>query len=236
MLSVAPIDDDNDKLFKLKLTDRSIRSSIMNSYASRSQSIKRQPLEDTTQWVNNQSSTPPMPPYSLRTCEPSPPGLPHHESLQPGGVLQMHKRPGSPLPSVVDKRLSAVSGEGNRNTNRDSQISTTSTTASGQSRPRKTHIGPWHLGKTIGKGSSGRVRKARHVLTGQEAAIKIVSKRAAEKSRTVSLANMDTIIASAHRGKHAIPFGIEREVVIMKLIEHPNVISLYDVWENRGEM
>lgn len=33
-----------------------------------------------------------------------------------------------------------------------------------------------------------------------------------------------------------MPCGIEREVVIMKLIEHPNVISLYDVWENRGEL
>lgn len=36
--------------------------------------------------------------------------------------------------------------------------------------------------------------------------------------------------------KGTIPLGIEREVVIMKLIEHPNVISLYDVWENRGEL
>jgi serine/threonine protein kinase len=25
--------------------------------------------------------------------------------------------------------------------------------------------------------------------------------------------------------------GIEREIVIMKLIEHPNVMRLYDVWE-----
>lgn len=34
----------------------------------------------------------------------------------------------------------------------------------------------------------------------------------------------------------AIPCGIEREVVIMKLIQHPNVIGLFDVWENRGEL
>lgn len=37
-------------------------------------------------------------------------------------------------------------------------------------------------------------------------------------------------------GGRQMPSGIEREVVIMKLIEHPNVISLYDVWENRGEL
>lgn len=37
-------------------------------------------------------------------------------------------------------------------------------------------------------------------------------------------------------GPRQIPSGLEREVVIMKLIEHPNVINLYDVWENRGEL
>jgi len=90
------------------------------------------------------------------------------------------------------------------------------------------------LGKTIGKGASGRVRKARHALTGQDAAVKIVSKKSAELLRSTSLAIMDTMVAK--EGKRLIPFGIEREVVIMKLIEHPNIISLYDVWENRGEL
>jgi serine/threonine-protein kinase HSL1, negative regulator of Swe1 kinase len=37
-------------------------------------------------------------------------------------------------------------------------------------------------------------------------------------------------------GRRTMPFGIEREVVIMKLIEHENVINLYDIWENRGEL
>ena len=95
-------------------------------------------------------------------------------------------------------------------------------------------MGPWLLGKDLGKGASGRVRIAKHAVTGQKAAIKIVSKKAAEMLRTDSLAVMDTI--AAQNGKRLIPFGIEREVVIMKLIEHPNVISLYDVWENRGEL
>lgn len=30
--------------------------------------------------------------------------------------------------------------------------------------------------------------------------------------------------------------GIEREIVIMKLIDHPNVMSLYDVWETSKEL
>lgn len=92
------------------------------------------------------------------------------------------------------------------------------------------------MGKTVGKGASGRVRKARHAYTGQDAAIKIVSKRSAELLRSTSLAVMDTMLSAAQDGKRVIPFGIEREVVIMKLIEHPNIISLYDVWENRGEL
>ena len=140
--------------------------------------------------------------------------------------------PSSPRSYAEDKRVSAVSGS-ERNTNRDSQVSATSTDASKKSR-RKRHVGPWLLGKTLGKGASGRVRVAKHVVTGQKAAIKIVSKKAAELVRTDSLAVMDSI--ATQNGSRLIPFGIEREVVIMKLIEHPNIISLYDVWENRGEL
>ncbi|KAL8887985.1 MAG: hypothetical protein Q9192_006247 [Flavoplaca navasiana] len=76
---------------------------------------------------------------------------------------------------------------------------------------------------------------ARHVVTGQEAAIKIVSRSVAAKLRTTSLAHMENLLSAGERKGH-IPFGIEREVLIMKLIEHPNVINLYDVWENRGEL
>lgn len=51
---------------------------------------------------------------------------------------------------------------------------------------------------------------------------------------------MDTMLSSdgftTHEQRRGIPLGIEREVVIMKLIEHPHIISLYDVWENRGEL
>ncbi|KAL8654631.1 MAG: hypothetical protein Q9210_001388 [Variospora velana] len=208
----------------------------MESYASRTPSTRhRQPLTETTNWVNNHS-TPPRPSPKVTTSSPSS-SLPHHESLKPGGNLQTRGiHPSSPLAPVVNKRVSAVSAEEKRNANRDSQISTTSTSTSGVSRRRKTHVGPWQLGKTIGKGSSGRVRKARHAITGQDAAIKIVSKQMAEMLRTTSLAQMEKLLSVGDEGKRLIPFGIEREVVIMKLIEHPNIISLYDVWENRGEL
>lgn len=224
-------------LRRSKTAQYSTISSIMDSYASRNRSHRhRQPLIETTNWVNAQTSTPPQPPPPASPSSP-PSSIPHHESLKPGGTLQTRNNPpASPPLAVVNKRVSAISEEEKRNANRDSQISTASTNTSGISRRRKTHVGPWQLGKTIGKGSSGRVRKARHALTGQDAAIKIVSKTMAEQLRTSSLAHMEKLLTAGNKGKRMIPFGIEREVVIMKLIEHPNIISLYDVWENRGEL
>ncbi|KAI0051029.1 Pkinase-domain-containing protein [Auriscalpium vulgare] len=89
-------------------------------------------------------------------------------------------------------------------------------------------IGLWKIGRTIGKGSSGRVRIARHAKTGQYAAVKIVSKTALVNSR-MSMQGLDE---QAER----ILLGIEREIVIMKLIEHPNIMRLYDVWETSTEL
>lgn len=102
---------------------------------------------------------------------------------------------------------------------------------------RKTHVGPWQLGRTLGKGATGRVRLAKHAVTGQTAAVKIVSKKSAAMVQSESIAAMDRNVRNfSGGGVRPMPCGIEREVVIMKLIEHPNVISLYDVWENRGEL
>ncbi|KAI0629301.1 Pkinase-domain-containing protein [Trametes polyzona] len=89
-------------------------------------------------------------------------------------------------------------------------------------------IGLWRIGRTIGKGSSGRVRLARHTKTGQYAAVKIVSKTALLNSR-MSLCSLGE---EAERILHSI----EREIVIMKLIDHPNILRLYDVWETSTEL
>ncbi|KAG2123836.1 Pkinase-domain-containing protein [Suillus clintonianus] len=86
-------------------------------------------------------------------------------------------------------------------------------------------IGLWKVGRTIGKGSSGRVRIARHSKTGQYAAVKIVSKNAL----------MNSITKLADSAEHML-LSIEREIVIMKLIDHPNIMRLYDVWETSSEL
>ncbi|WWC85951.1 uncharacterized protein L201_000821 [Kwoniella dendrophila CBS 6074] len=89
-------------------------------------------------------------------------------------------------------------------------------------------IGQWRIGRTIGKGSSGRVKIAKHSITGKYAAIKIVPKGLILNSR------MSMSEAGAKSDK--ILLGIEREIVIMKLIDHPNVLNLYDVWETSSEL
>ena len=74
----------------------------------------------------------------------------------------------------------------------------------------------------------GRVRLARHAKTGQYAAVKIVSKTALLNSRM----SLHSLGDEADRILHSI----EREIVIMKLIEHPNIMRLYDVWETSTEL
>ncbi|CAN9458279.1 unnamed protein product [Alternaria sp. RS040] len=167
----------------------------------------------------------------------SPPPLPHNESIVPNGTLSVRHEDVSP----ENKRLSAVQAHEGRphNPKRDSEISNASTNASNSNRRRKTHIGPWQLGRTIGRGGCSRVRLVRHSGTGQFGAAKIISKATAEKVRALSLANL---IQSAEKesslypdGK-VIPFGLEREICIMKLLDHPNIVRLYDIWENRDEL
>ena len=133
--------------------------------------------------------------------------------------------------------------EGRRETKRDSIISVASTNATQDSavapaRPIKRFIGPWHLGVTLGKGASGRVRRAKHAVTGQPAAVKIINKRLSVFNRTDSMTAIHGVMSSpvwAERHER-LPFSIEREVTILKLISHQNIVQCYDVWENRGEM
>ena len=123
---------------------------------------------------------------------------------------------------------------------RDSKASNASASTARSNDSRiKTHIGPWNLGKTLSKGSSARVRLARHRLTGQSVAVKIISKRNAFLSQAGSIAQLDKAemhLPEADDGFRRLPVTVEREIAIMKLIEHPNIIKILDVWENRNEM
>lgn len=206
---------------------------------------RRPALGDATRRVNNAKYYPSSPPSHK--------ALVHHESLHPAGqspiVDTYASSPLSPGPdyrqiiaspgaNAANPRLSAISKEHQEpNSNRNSQISTTSTNAS-DGRKRKTHIGPWNLGKTLGEGATARVRLARHAYTGQAAAVKIVMKNHVKLAQAGSLAALNSQDAALPEDSNVrrMPYGIEREVAIMKLIEHPHIMKLYDIWENRTEM
>jgi serine/threonine-protein kinase HSL1 (negative regulator of Swe1 kinase) len=122
---------------------------------------------------------------------------------------------------------------------RHSAASCDSSGSSRSKRNYKTHIGPWQLGKTLGKGSSARVRLCRHTVTHQLAAVKIVNRRMAylvQDSSLAALSKWDNNLPEQINGEMRVPMAIEREVAILKLIEHPNIMKLYDIWENRSEV
>ncbi|GAV55504.1 hypothetical protein ZYGR_0AV01350 [Zygosaccharomyces rouxii] len=159
----------------------------------------------------------------------------------------------------LDRVVQSVNDATNRLSQPESAFSVSTTTKSSKRRSRDT-VGPWKLGKTLGKGSSGRVRLAKNMETGQLAAIKIVPKKkckndpgshSSSKStesnfsatlNTTTNTNRATTNGSnnaanaGHGNVPANPYGIEREIVIMKLISHSNILGLYEVWENKSEL
>nr|XP_056708813.1 serine/threonine-protein kinase MARK1 isoform X6 [Euleptes europaea] len=72
------------------------------------------------------------------------------------------------------------------------------------------HIGNYRLLKTIGKGNFAKVKLARHVLTGREVAVKIIDKTQLNPTSLQKLF---------------------REVRIMKILNHPNIVKLFEVIE-----
>ncbi|ABN67150.2 serine/threonine-protein kinase HSL1 [Scheffersomyces stipitis CBS 6054] len=126
----------------------------------------------------------------------------------------------------VDKVVQSVTNA----TKRLSQIST-NTNNSNKKRKSQNKIGPWKLGRTLGRGSTGRVRLAKNINTGKLAAVKIVPKSNFKKLENPKYKRSESV-----GSKERLPYGIEREIIIMKLISHPNIMGLYDVWENKNDL
>ena len=206
--------------------------------------MRRQPLAEirnqATRFVAERSSK-----LASTTPSPSPqppprPVLPHNESLESDGTLALRGGGGggNNTAGSAEPPQRRVSGPPAEDSKRNSAISTAST-GGASARPRKTYIGHWQLGRTIGKGGCSRVRVVRHKTTLQYGAVKIITRSTAESTRAQSLANLiesTKFSQPLHPGHRPIPYGLEREIAVMKLLEHPNIVRLYDVWENRNEL
>ncbi|KAF7316312.1 Protein kinase domain-containing protein [Mycena indigotica] len=90
------------------------------------------------------------------------------------------------------------------------------------------NIGPWILGECVGKGASGRVKIAKHRVTGQLAAVKILP--------LAPLVNSRASLATQQAKSDKQRLGIDREITMMKLMNHPNIIRIYDVYEGAKEL
>uniref|UniRef100_A0AAR2KMA8 Protein kinase domain-containing protein n=1 Tax=Pygocentrus nattereri TaxID=42514 RepID=A0AAR2KMA8_PYGNA len=87
-----------------------------------------------------------------------------------------------------------------------------SSTGKDNSAQHANYVGPYRLEKTLGKGQTGLVKLGVHCVTCQKVAIKIVNREKLSES---------------------VLMKVEREIAILKLIEHPHVLKLHDVYENK---
>ena len=83
------------------------------------------------------------------------------------------------------------------------------------SNKKVTSIGYYELENSIGEGNFAKVRLATHTLTGQKVAVKIIDKAKIDKETTKKLF---------------------REVRIMKLLNHPHIVKLYEVIDTPKEL
>ena len=78
-------------------------------------------------------------------------------------------------------------------------------------------IGPYILDRTLGEGTTSKVKLAFHKETKQKVAIKIISK-------TLFLQNEE------------LQVKVRREIALMKLVQHPNIMKLIDVLESQRHL
>ncbi|XP_048852709.1 MAP/microtubule affinity-regulating kinase 3-like isoform X6 [Brienomyrus brachyistius] len=118
----------------------------------------------------------------------------------------------TPLPTVNERETENHTSHGDGRTevvafSGRSGARSRNSTSSADEQP---HVGNYRLLKTIGKGNFAKVKLARHILTGREVAIKIIDKTQLNPTSLQKLF---------------------REVRIMKILNHPNIVKLFEVIE-----
>jgi serine/threonine-protein kinase HSL1, negative regulator of Swe1 kinase len=208
--------------------------------------IRRAPLADATDRMVNVSPQRPMKLAMPQNHEMNP--LRAHPvsgaSAKPTGQKDTTLTSSTVVPTLKGHDRARVSAEphaiipGITETSGDNRFSQISTSSGASGGNRKTHIGPWQLGRTLGKGSAARVRLARHSATQDVVAVKILAKNSTQMTVAGSMAELDKWdrTRDEFNAQRHMPLSIEREVAILKLIDHPHIVKLHDIWENRAEM
>lgn len=80
----------------------------------------------------------------------------------------------------------------------------------------KKRVGDYELCEVLGEGSFATVRRARHIKTGLEFAVKCLDKQQIERQ---------------HMSKQ-----LKREIAIMRLIKHPRVVQFYEVLASKTKI
>ena len=80
--------------------------------------------------------------------------------------------------------------------------------------------GTWALGKTIGAGSMGKVKLAKHQDSGEHAAVKIVPRLSQDQHQSA---------ADRERADHTKEVRTAREAAIVSLLNHPYICGMRDV-------
>ncbi|XP_029973603.1 MAP/microtubule affinity-regulating kinase 3a isoform X4 [Salarias fasciatus] len=116
----------------------------------------------------------------------------------------------TPLPTVSEKGTESHTSHSNGRQEVGSRSGRTGVRTRSSEEPQQPHVGNYRLLKTIGKGNFAKVKLARHILTGREVAIKIIDKTQLNPNSLQKLL---------------------REVRIMKILNHPNIVKLFEVIE-----
>jgi serine/threonine protein kinase len=77
-------------------------------------------------------------------------------------------------------------------------------------------IGHYILGRSIGEGTFGKVKLGTHILTSEKVAVKIL-----EKQKIADAADVERVA---------------REIHILKLLRHPNIVQLYEIIETPKQL
>lgn len=105
----------------------------------------------------------------------------------------------------------------NKLRNRDLSTAKTAHSTNNNTNPNANRtIGHYLVGRSLGQGTFGKVRLGTHLITGEKVAIKIL-----EKDKIKDQSDVERVT---------------REIHILKIVRHPNVIQLYEIIETSRQL